>query len=334
MRPTIADIMRESGLSRATVGRALNGREGVHPRTKALVDRALSRLMADEGPQALRPTIDFALRLDLGMMAEMREAAVRLGERPHRFIDLHQQSDHAVLGVVRELCEDLSRPLVLTVKNTPQIVAELARARRRGKVVIALIADLASEARDAFVGIDNRAAGATAACLVGRALGDRPTTVGVVLGDHMYRCHEDREIGFRATLRSHFPRIVVAGEAVGQDSPLVTRAAVRKLLADHPGIAALYNMSGGNQGLAEAVAEVGRTGDVLVVSHEVNALTVPLLRSGRLAYLIAQDPRDLLVEAAAQVDALRSERRVPETLVNFGVHTIFNVPNYGGIATT
>ena len=329
MRPTIADVMRESGLSRATVGRVLNDRAGVHPRTRAQVERALAKLTAGEGPVEDRPVIDFALRLDIGMMSQLRRHADCLGGRPHEFHDLHQMSDTAVLAVIRELCQDVSRPLVLTVKTTPQIVAELSRARRRGKPVISLIAELATEARDAFVGIDNRAAGATAAYLIGRALGDRPTTVGFILGDHMFRCHEDREIGFRTTLRAHFPRAVVADEALGQDSPLVTRAAVRKLLETHPGIGALYNVSGGNVGLAEAVAEVGRTGDVLIVAHEVNDLTVPLAQAGKVNYLISQDPRDLLSEAVRQIDLLRAQRTAGEVLVDFGVHTLFNIPSYG-----
>ena len=329
MRPTIADIMRESGLSRATVGRALNDRAGVHPRTRTQVERALAKLTAGEGPVEDRPVIDFAIRVDSGMTSQMLAAAACLGKRPHQFHDVFQKSDSAVLGIVRDLCEDTTRPLVLCVKNTPQIVAELARARRRGKPVIAVIADLATEARDAFVGIDNRAAGATAAYLIGHALGDRPTTVGFILGDHMFRCHEDREIGFRTTLRAHFPRVVVAAEAVGQDSPLVTRSAVRKLLEDHPGIGALYNVSGGNAGLAEAVAEVGRTGDVLVVVHEVTEIHVPLIRSGKLNFLISQDPRDLFLESVRQIDLLRAQRTVGEVLVDFTVHTLFNIPNYG-----
>jgi LacI family transcriptional regulator len=331
MRPTIADIVRESGLSRATVGRVLNGREGVHPRTRALVERSLARLSADEGPVETRPVIDFAVRVDSGMTTQMLQAAACLGGRPHQFHDVYQKSDSAVLAIVRELCEDASRPLVLCVKNTPQMVAELARARRRGKQVIAMIADLAAEARDAFVGIDNRAAGATAAYLIGNTLGARPTTVGFILGDHMFRCHEDREIGFRTALRAHFPRIAVAGEAVGQDSPLVTRAAVRKLLEDHPGIGALYNVSGGNVGLAEAVAEVGRTGDVLVVVHEITDIHVPLLRAGKINFLLSQDPRDLLTEAVRQIDLLRMHRSASEVLVDFGVYTAFNMPSYGNL---
>ena len=328
MRPSIADIVRESGISRATIDRVLNDRPGVHPRTRSAVERAIAKLTESEGPAPARPVIDFALRLDTGTMGQMRNNAHRLGDRPHQFHDLYQKSEAAVLAAVRDLCEDTSRPLVLTVKNNPQIVAELAKARRRGKIVVAMISDLPAEARDAFVGIDDRAAGATAAFLIGRALGDRPTTVGFVLGDHTYRCHEDREIGFRSALRAQFPRVIVAGEAIGEDNPLVTRAAVRRLLEEHPAIGALYNVSGGNVGMAEAVAEAGHTRDILLVAHDANELTVPLMRAGKLDYVISQDPRDMLAEAVHQIDLRRTERTASTALVDFHVVTLHNVPSY------
>jgi LacI family transcriptional regulator len=61
-----------------------------------------------------------------------------------------------------------------------------------------LVSDLDPDARDAFVGIDNRMSGQTAALLIGRLIGGRPRKVGLIVGDYAFRCHEDREIGFRA----------------------------------------------------------------------------------------------------------------------------------------
>lgn len=327
-RPTIADIVAESGLSRATVDRVLNGRPNVHPRTREAVERALANLTARTQPTHDMPEIDFALRLGAGLIAQFKRLSECLGDRKHLIHDLHQQSDALVLARIRELCADASRPVVVTVKDTPQVVAELARARRRGKIVIAMISDLPSEARDAFVGINNRAAGATAAFLIGRALGDRPTTVGLVLGDHAYRCHQEREIGFRLALRTDFPRVALVGEAVGQDSPLITRNAVLNLLEAHPGIGAPYNASGGKPGVADAIAEAGRVHDILTIAHEVNHITLPLVQEGRLDYLISQDPRDLMRETVRQIDTLRSERLTDEVFVDFGVYTRSNIPSY------
>jgi len=326
-RIRIADIARETGLSRATIDRVLNDRPGVHPRTRTQIELVVSRLTSAQEPVVEHP-IDFALRLDRGMMDQINVAAKKLGNRKIELRDLHQKDDAHVLAVVRSLCQDITRPLVITVKNTAQVVMELAKARRRGKVVIAFISDLASEAKDAFVGIDNRAAGETAGFLIGRMLGDRPTTVGFVLGDHAYRCHEDREIGFRSALRTHFPKVVIAGEAIGQDNTPATRAAVRKLLDDHPAIGAIYTVAGGNPGLVRAIEEANRSKDILTIAHESNDITVPLLRNGSMDFLISQDPVALLSAAIQQADLVQREGRQNQVLVDFYVHTMFNIPSY------
>ncbi len=328
-RPTIDEIMHESGLSRATVDRALNNRPGVHPRTRAAVEQALAKLSSRQEPTATLPEIDFALRVGEGMLTQIRRSASSLGDRRYVIHDMQQQGDAQVLARVRALCEDATRPLVLTLKETPQLVAELARARRRGKTVITLVSDLPSEARDAYVGIDNRAAGETAALLLGQALGDRPTTIGLVLGEHAYRCHQDREIGFRHGLRTNFPRLALVDEVLSHESAAIARQAVLKLLADHPGLGAIYNAGSGKQGVADAIAEAGRTDDILVITHEINHVTVPLLLARRINYLLSQDPRDLLHEAVRQVDTLRAARMASEAFVDFGVYTRCNLPAYG-----
>jgi LacI family transcriptional regulator len=328
-RITIADIVKESGLSRATVDRALNSRVGVHSRTKALVESAVQRLNRTRDVVQDWPTVELALRLGRGLMSQLTVSAERLDPGELEVFDLYQLDDTAVLTRIRGLCQDVARPLVLTVKNTPQVIAELAKARRRGKTVIALVSDLDQMARDAYVGIDNRAAGQTASFLIGRMLGDRPTTVGVVLGNHAYRCHEDREIGFRSALRAHCPKLVLVAEAVGQDDPAKTYTAVRRMLDEYPGIGAIYNVADGNLGLADALKEADRAHDLLIVGHEANHITVPLMQEGVIDFVIAQKPGELLGGAINQARLTKGERDSDQSLIDFSVITRFNLPEYG-----
>ncbi|MFD1807099.1 substrate-binding domain-containing protein [Gemmobacter lanyuensis] len=94
-----------------------------------------------------------------------------------------------------------------------------------------------------------------------------------------------------------FPKVVLAGEAQGEDSADLTRNAVLQMLKDHPALGAIYNVGGGNVGLLDALGEAGRAGDMLVIGHEVNAVTAPLLRGGGLDFAIAGDPVTLLAAA-------------------------------------
>ena len=302
-RVRIADIVRESGFSRATVDRVLNNRQGVHSRTRDVVEEAARSLRFRQvAPPDGGVECDILFRLGSGMTEQVKAAIAAIGAADVSFFNMYQKSEDAIASRVQRLCEDTSRPLVLCVKDTERTRILLTEARKRGKTIVAIISDLPEEARDSFVGIDNRAAGRTAAFLAGRTFGDRPTSVGVVLGDYAFRCHEDREIGFRSCLREYFPKLALAAEVQGEDNPEKTYHAVLEMLEQHPAIAAVYNLSGGNVGLARALVETGRKDDMLVISHEVNSVTMPLMRSGTHDYLISQDPHRLISEA---VRALR-----------------------------
>lgn len=326
-RVTVADIMRETGLSRATVDRALNGRGRVHDRTRLMVEETLRKLMTPGSETPRLVQADIALRVGKGMMGQMRAAWEASGAKG-AFHDLHLADDTRVLRLVETLCKDASRPLILTIKSSDRITALLASARARGKRVIAMISDLAPSARDAFVGLDDRAVGQTAAFLIGRMLGDRPTTVGVVLGSPAFRCHEDREIGFRTGLRGNFPKVVISGEAQGEDSTDLTRLAVSRLLRDQPALGAIYNVGGGNLGLVEALRVAGRAQDMLVVGHEVNPVTAPLLRAGEIDFALAGDPRSLLSTALASAGGGDPAKPGASGVLDFGVYTRFNLPAF------
>jgi LacI family transcriptional regulator len=330
-RVSVADIMRETGLSRATVDRVLNRRGSVHPRTRAVVEETLGRLSSPGGEVALTPVADIAMRVGKGMMTQMRQAWAAADVRGI-FEDLHLASEEAVLRRVEGLCRDVTRPLILTAKNSDRLTAVLRQARGRGKRIIAMVSDLAPAARDGFVGIDDRAAGQTAAFLIGRMLGDRPTTVGVVLGNSAFRCHEDREIGFRTGLRANFPKVVLAAEAQGEDSAELTREAVARMLRAQPALAAIYNVGGGNVGLVEALRQAGRAGDVLIVGHEANNVTLPLLRDGGMDFVIASPQKVLLDEALRRATSPAEAPQPDQTLVDFGVYTRFNLPSFSGAA--
>lgn len=320
-RGSIKDISRLTGLSRATIDRALHGRAHVHPRTRAAVDAALRRLERPESAAAETVEADAILRLGRGMTAEVARARGVLGLDGVSLTDLEQADDAAMLAAVEGACADPARPLILTAKTSPALREVLHAARQRGKRVVTFISDQPADARDAFVGIDDRAAGQTAAQLAGLICGEGPARAGVVVGDSAFRCHEDREIGFRSHLRARFPRVTVTQAVKGEDSREHTLRAVRWLLRDHPDIAVIYNVAGGNAGLADALEEAGRD-DVGVVAHEVNAVTRPLAQSGRIDFLISPDVEALLARAAALCSGPGRELN----LVDFGVYTRFNLP--------
>jgi LacI family transcriptional regulator len=65
---------------------------------------------------------------------------------------------------------------VLKAPDVPEVTAAVQRLGRAGIPVVTLVTDLPGSGRLAYVGMDNRAAGATAAYLLGQWLGDQPAT--------------------------------------------------------------------------------------------------------------------------------------------------------------
>jgi LacI family transcriptional regulator len=334
-RVRVKDLVLATGLSRATVDRALNGRGAIRPDTERIVREAYEQLRngadhqfpAIEHARLARNTVrgvDAVIRFGRGLT----EQVFALRERrayPLELFDMREKSEEQILQIVVDLCRDCERSLIVGVKNNEQLSAELASARKEGKRIVTLVSDLSPPARDAFVGIDNRKAGQTAALIIGHGFRGKPGKAGVVLGDYAFRCHEDREIGFRSYLRSAYPDVVLTDAAKGEDSVEKTREAILRLIGDHPDIDAIYNVGGGNDGLAQALRESGYAGRIFVITHETNAVTLPLVREGIIDFLIAQSPAKLV--ASAMRAALGVDINGPENdLIDFTIHTKFNIP--------
>lgn len=103
-----------------------------------------------------------------------------------------------------------------------------------------------------------------------------------------------------------------------------------RLLRDQPALGVIYNVGGGNMGLVEALRAAGRASDMLVVGHEVNPVTTPLLRAGAMDFAIAGDPANSAVQRAGSGRRSRSGQiRGPSGIWSSGIYTRFNLPGFG-----
>ena len=185
-----------------------------------------------------------------------------------------------------------SQGVVLKAPDDPRVIAAVDRLVGAGIPVVTFVTDLPTSPRVAYVGIDNRAAGATAAYLVDQWLGDTPGSVLVTRGDGSFRGEDEREMGFRGTQRALRPGRVQIDlvNADGQDDDL--HRLVRAALAAHPDIVAVYSMYafGGNRATVEAFAAEGRTYRVFV-AHDLHEHNLALLHDGHLSAVLHHDLR-------------------------------------------
>jgi LacI family transcriptional regulator len=339
-RPSIDEIAKLSCCSKATVDRVLHGRPGVHHRTRDKVNKALAQLEAEYENMTPKPfgtssrsqnSQHFGFIIQSGQaFTESFLAAIEKQQNGDRLLQiegLDAASDEAVVEAIKGSTGGWDG-LAIVCKNIPPIIDELKRLRQAGKPVMALVSDLESSARSAYLGIDNRAAGNVAAYLMGRHLEERSgAEVAVVVGSFSYRCHEDREIGFRSIMRQKFEGIEVLEVIKGKDSDEATYDAVRKLLQVKPNIAGVYNVAGGNRGLAAALAELQRAHRPVYITHELNRVTEPLLRTQQIDYLIVQDLNEIVRRATQFMREIPADDRQSYELegIPFRLLTQFNL---------
>ena len=296
----IREIAVQAGLSEATVDRVLNGRGGVRASTVAEVNQAIEDLHRQRTQLRLAGrtfvvdlVVDAPVQFSSGVRAALE--AELPGIRPAVIRSRFHLTEAApvpdIVATLGRIATRGSQGVVLKAPDDPRVVAAVERLVGVGIPVVTFVTDLPVSPRTAYVGIDNRAAGATAAYLIDQWLGDASGTVLVTRGDGSFRGEDEREMGFRATQRSVAPnrRQVDLVNTDGRDD---LHRLVLDALAAHPDIVAVYSMYafGGNRAVVDAFAEAGRTYRVFV-AHDLHEHNLALLHDGHLSAVLHHDLR-------------------------------------------
>lgn len=294
----VREIAQQAGVSEATVDRVLHGRPGVRGSTVLEVQQAIADL--DRQRSQLRLTGRTFL-VDLVMQAPDRfSSAVRRAleqELPSlrpaviraRFAFEEESSPTRMVQRLDTIGRRGSHGVLLKAPDHPAVVEAVDRLTERGIPVVTLFTDVPLSRRIAYVGIDDRAAGATAAYLVTQ-WAPHGGPVLVTLSSSTFRNEDEREIGFRAAMRQMAPDRAVREltETHGLDASLSDRVAT--VLAEDRSIDAVYSVGGGNRAIVEAFGRAGRALEVFV-AHDLDEDNTRLLRQRRLSAVLHHDLR-------------------------------------------
>jgi LacI family transcriptional regulator len=177
--------------------------------------------------------------------------------------------------------------VALIAGDHPVIVEAVNAYRRQGKGVICIVADLPSSARQSFIGIDNRAAGKTAARLVSEFA--RSGSVGILTGSLQQRDHQERLLGFRSSLETLAPSMRIAGVEEALDQEGICYRFTKELLEQDSSLKAVYHCGADMNGIVHAIQEAGRTDEIVVVGHELTDSSRQLLARGTITAILSQD---------------------------------------------
>jgi LacI family transcriptional regulator, galactose operon repressor len=300
----IREIAAQAGLSEATVDRVLHERGGVRESTVREVRQAIADLdrqqsqvrlggrtfMVDVIVQA-PPRFSAAVRAALeAELPSLRPAVIR---SRFRFCD-------DVVTELERVARSKSHGVILKAPDAPDVVAVVGRLP---VPVVTLVTDLPASRRVAYAGIDNRAAGATAAYLLEQWLADRAGDVLVVRGHGSFRGEDEREQGFRAEMRDRAPGRRLLEVVDEEDRADAVHTAVRDVLARYPSVRAVYSMyagAGGNATVVDAFTRQSRPYDVFI-AHDLDGENTALLRARKLSAVLHHDLRTDLRRACLAI---------------------------------
>lgn len=330
-RVGIRDIAAAAGVGTATVDRVLNGRPGVSAATRKRVLDASRQLGARKH---VAPPTDYRLRvlvirtgLDdeffMRIEAALDEVAAS-SQPPIQLERLVRVPSARLRKAVREASERCHGIIVLA-HDGGEVRLAIERTIRRKIPVVAMMSDLGVENPSVYVGIDNVAAGETAAWLISRYL-HKPGRVLLLTGSHTYQLHRERSRGFVDGLARWAPRATLVGPVDMDDLDAKAATAVRRALARGNRIAAIYNSGGANEGIRQVVASLPPSERPLWIAHETHASLVDLLREGLITTLIDQRPEtqayvglQTILHAQGELDA------APPPLIEFRLVTPANI---------
>lgn len=293
-----SDIAVEAGVGSATVERVLNARGNVRPETAERVILAAHRLGYDRQlPQPYRGVIRVEVILmqpESPFFARLNTAFARIAASLDSSIVVHRtfldEGDPA--GLVHYISDRTTRrsALIICAPDHPEVRTQLQREKEAGTPIVQIVSPL-GVAVGPFIGIDNYAAGRTAAFYL--SLLTRPRTGRILAFCHSgaYQVHQQRIRGFSEYMDEHH------NEAISFDLVLFTlddrqRSAdlLTNALRVFPDVIGIYNAGGANSGIARALEHLDLGTSLAWIGHELTERSRGWLKSGLMDIVLDQAP--------------------------------------------
>ena len=289
-------------MSLATVDRVLNKRPGVRALTTERVTDAINRLGYIRDVSAANLARQRLYRLVFVVpegrsqfqqaLNDVIAASHASGATERTTITLKEVSMTDPQALIRTLesleCDNLDG-VALMAPETPQVRDAISRLKAGGVAVVALLSDLPNSACDHFVGIDNTAAGRTAAVLMGRFVGARSGQILVLASSMLSRDSIDRRLGFDEVMQERFPGLVVLPSVEGHDDEKKMEQLLTTTFSQHSSICGIYTLGSGNRVLTRFIEQRCQDSRPVIIAHEMTPHTKDALHRETIDALITQN---------------------------------------------
>lgn len=308
-------------MSRSTVDRVLNQRPGVKPATVKAVNKAIEEIGFERNLSAANLARNRVYRFMFllpkapgDFLTELERQATDLARSvksegieisTHRVLEPDQHRTVEYLARIRaEECDGVA----IFAYEGPQVRDALVRLAERGVHVVRLISRQQDSKAIDFVGIDNVAAGQTAARLLGSLSGSASGNVVVVTDTMSSPDSASRRHGFDQVLQSRFPAMDALPTLETYGDPARTFDVLQKSFENFPQMAGIYVMNSEAGNALKSIDRLTPDKAVAIVAHERTSITLSQLTKDKISALIVQDPGHVVRSAARKLRAKCDKR--------------------------
>jgi LacI family transcriptional regulator len=204
-------------------------------------------------------------------------------------IDVPALESAALVAALDRVAGGDAAGVAFVAVDAPDVRDAAARVAAAGIPMVTLVSDLGQSLRDHYAGIDNIAAGRTAATLMGRFLGQRQGRIVPLAGSLMVRDHRERLDGFSEVMRQNFSHLTLLPAVEGRDDPALVERLIGETLRQHPDICGIYSLGAGNRGLLPVLEQRPLSPAPVVILHELTELSSAALVNGTIDAVLNQD---------------------------------------------
>lgn len=319
-RAGIHDIAHALGVSIGTVDRALHGRPGINPATRARVLKKAEQLGYRPNIAARSLKLNRSLRIGAYFPREIASFfdSVRAGVSAAASTSTGVNIDLVFRtfprldeGDVELLIADAQDGFdgVLVSPGNPRHIAPALKALAQQQIpVVCVASDAPRSERLASIAVDAPSSGAIAAELFSRIL-QKPGTLATITGELTTLDHAEKLRGFAANLALLAPHLTLLPAIESHDQPELAYKQALELVLHTPRPLGIYLSTANSIPVLKAIEENHLLGEIQIIATDLFPELVPYIEAGKVLATLYQRP-------------FRQGKTALEVLLNFLVNGV------------
>lgn len=305
MRITMKQLAEKAGVHRSTVDKVLHNRPGVSEPVRARVRAVIEEYgyQPNEAGIALRmqeKTFRIAVVLMDVDSTPYNRNGIERGLSAYQAYNI--RTDYHIFGFsapqkILELLRDIERNrsadgVILVPQRAESLTKAVNALKRSGVPTVLVNADLPDSEALRYIGANNRQSSRLAGRLMGALTGGRgeiAVITSAIQSENNNASVEERERSFREFITTTYPDLRIAATVENMESSEITYEKTLHLLRDYPGLRGIYSTCGGAYKIGEAVEELGLSGKIVVITHELYPEIMRLIERGTITCTIGSE---------------------------------------------